>query len=212
MITTESIIFFIILIISIIVHELAHGYTALFLGDHTAENKGRLTLNPIAHADLFGTIILPLIFLLSGSSFFFGFAKPVPYNPENLKNKKWGETIVAIAGPISNIILALFFLLLLFLFTHTGFGNELVLKVLNLSILINILLAVFNLLPIPPLDGSKVLFDLIKNYKVKYYKPVLNFFHKYQLLIFIAFLFVLISTNFLGKIVYPIYQFLINLI
>lgn len=212
MITAESVIFFIILIISIVIHELAHGYTALFLGDNTAENKGRLTLNPIAHADLFGTVLLPLIFLLLGSSFFFGYAKPVPYNPNNLKNKKWGESIVSVVGPISNIVLAIFFFVILFIFSKVGFGNELVYRILHLSILINIVLAIFNLLPIPPLDGSKILFDLIKNFKIKYYFKVRNFLEKNQLLIFLVFLFVLIQTNFLYKLAYPIYKFLINLI
>jgi len=96
-----------VLIVSIIVHEVAHGYAALFLGDRTALNAGRLTVNPISHIDPIGSILLPIVTSFTG--FFFGYAKPVPYNPNNLSNKKWGEAIVAFAGPGSNIVLAILF-------------------------------------------------------------------------------------------------------
>ncbi|HEY4500581.1 MAG TPA: site-2 protease family protein [Candidatus Paceibacterota bacterium] len=99
----------IVLLFSVVIHEISHGYAALFLGDRTAEYAGRLTLNPIKHIDLVGTIILPVISLLLPGSFLFGWAKPVPYNPYNLRNQRWGEAIVAAAGPLSNILLALIF-------------------------------------------------------------------------------------------------------
>jgi Zn-dependent protease len=151
-----TILFFLLaLIFSIIVHEVSHGYAAEMLGDPTARLQGRLTLNPIPHIDPIGSILVPAILVFSGASFLFGWAKPVPYNPYNLKNRKWGEAIVAGAGPAVNIFLALIFGLII------RFGiNSLPENFVTLAstvVLINILLAFFNLLPIPPLDGSKLL-------------------------------------------------------
>ena len=103
----------VILLFSVIIHELAHGYIAYSLGDPTAKYAGRLTLNPIKHLDPFGSVILPLILFISGSPILFGWAKPVPVNPYNFKDQKWGSLKVAIAGPITNIALAVFFGLLI---------------------------------------------------------------------------------------------------
>src|SRR5574343_1207888 len=108
-----AVILFLILLFSVIIHELAHGYVAYSLGDPTAKYEGRLTMNPLKHLDPFGSVILPLLLILSQSSFIIGWAKPVPYNPYNLKNQKWGDAIVALAGPLSNICVALFFGLLI---------------------------------------------------------------------------------------------------
>ncbi|HEY9480846.1 MAG TPA: site-2 protease family protein [Candidatus Paceibacterota bacterium] len=143
----------VILFLSVVIHEVSHGYAALFLGDHTAEYEGRLTLNPLKHVDLVGTIILPLICILSPSGFFFGWAKPVPYNPYNLRNQKWGEAIVAAAGPLSNIVLALVFGLLVRFFALPQEARALCATIA----LVNISLAIFNLVPVPPLDGSKII-------------------------------------------------------
>lgn len=143
-----------IVLISVVIHEVAHGYAALWLGDTTAYYEGRLTLNPIKHLDLFGSIILPL--LLSFSGVIFGWAKPVPYNPYNLRNRRWGELAVAVAGPLSNIALAIIFGTLIRTVTMSP-SMELVAA---LIVQVNIVLAVFNMIPIPPLDGSKVLFAL----------------------------------------------------
>ncbi|MFA4830600.1 MAG: site-2 protease family protein [Patescibacteria group bacterium] len=149
-----TIFFVIVIIFSAIIHEYSHGWMADQLGDPTARYAGRLTLNPIAHVDLFGSIILPLIMIPTGM--LFAYAKPVPYNPYNLKDQKWGPVWVAIAGPASNLVLAFIFgLVLRFL------------PVSNLSIFLfiivyaNVMLAIFNLAPIPPLDGSKLLFALL---------------------------------------------------
>ncbi len=147
---------FIILIFSVIIHEVSHGYMALYLGDPTAKYEGRLTLNPISHIDPIGSILVPIITSFGGVTF--GWAKPVPFNPYNLRNKRWGEALVAIAGPLSNIVIAVVFGLLIRLSALSL--SQSVLTILSLIVLINIGLAVFNLIPVPPLDGSKILFSL----------------------------------------------------
>lgn len=155
---TDIIFGLIILIFSVILHEVAHGYMANYLGDPTARLQGRLTLNPLSHIDPIGTILLPGILLITGSPFLIGYAKPVPYNPYNLKGK-WGETLVAAAGPGTNILLAVIFALLI------RFGGvamtTAMLSAFETIVYINLLLALFNLIPIPPLDGSKVLSGLL---------------------------------------------------
>lgn len=153
---------------SVVVHEVSHGYAAYWLGDPTAKYEGRLTMNPVKHLDPVGSVILPLFFALTGSNFMIGWAKPVPFNPYNLRNKKWGEAIVAIAGPLSNIIIALFFGLCLRFALVYAVASDLnvdvsLIKITSLVVLINLLLAVFNLVPIPPLDGSKILFSIMPN-------------------------------------------------
>ena len=150
---------------SIVIHEVSHGLAAMSQGDLTAKYQGRLTLNPLKHIDPFGSVILPLLFVLSGSSMVFGWAKPVPYNPYNLKNGRWSELWVAVAGPLSNICIALLFGLVL-----RFFGNSLPLatiQILSMVSLINLVLAIFNLVPLPPLDGSKILFSLLPEQTLK---------------------------------------------
>jgi Zn-dependent protease len=146
----------------IVVHECAHGLVALWLGDTTARDMGRLTLNPIPHIDPFMSVLLPGILLLSGSPVLFGGAKPVPVNPLNFAiNRYWGMLLVAIAGPVSNLLLAVALMLLLNLFPSFRELNlpaaenffDFVLRL----VVINLVLAFFNMIPIPPLDGSKVL-------------------------------------------------------
>src|SRR3989338_9215202 len=153
-----------VLLFSAILHEISHGISAKLQGDNTAEAAGRLTLNPLPHLDLFGSIILPLILALPAlfgmPAFIIGWAKPVPFNPNNLRNKKRGAALVALAGPLTNILIALFFgiifrISLLFHNLPLSFG-----AFLMVIIWINLLLAVFNLVPLPPLDGSKLLFSL----------------------------------------------------
>ncbi len=151
----------VILIFSVIIHEIAHGYAALWLGDRTAELSHRLTLNPIHHIDPIGSIIVPGILLLSGSPFPFGWARPVPYNENNLINKRWGTLAVASAGIIANLIIALIFGILFRIGFWFGFANEGFVYIVSVIILVNIGLAFFNLLPVPPLDGSKILFSIL---------------------------------------------------
>lgn len=147
-----------ILIISIILHEVAHGYMANYLGDPTAKLQGRLTLNPVSHIDPVGSVILPALLALVHSPLLIGYAKPVPYNPYNLRGK-YGETWVAVAGPATNLFLALLFGLLI-RFGGVAMTPDL-LGAFTIIVYINLLLALFNLLPIPPLDGSKVLAGIL---------------------------------------------------
>ena len=144
------------LIFSVVIHEVAHGLVALKLGDETAKNAGRLTLNPVSHIDPIGSVFLPLVLVLTGSPFLIGWAKPVPYNPLNLhRDYKYGPVKVALAGPITNLGIALIMGLIIRAFSSL-LGPVTVL-LLGQIVFINVLLAVFNLMPIPPLDGSKLL-------------------------------------------------------
>ena len=141
-----------IIIMSAIFHEYAHAWTAFALGDPTAKNAGRLTLNPVAHIDPFGTVILPLLLMLT-EGVFIGYAKPVPFNPFNLNDQKNGPLKVALAGPLSNFLIAVIFSIVLRMATLPEFWTY----AFELVVYINIILGLFNLIPIPPLDGSKVL-------------------------------------------------------
>ncbi len=172
----------VILVISVVVHEVAHGVMAYWLGDPTAKLAGRLTLNPIPHIDPIGSVILPaFLAIMSSGQFVVGWAKPVPYNPYNLKVGKWGPAYVAAAGPISNLLLAGIFGLILRFGLISGPG----LIIVGEIILINIVLAVFNLVPIPPLDGSKLLFSALP-YK---WRHIEHFLNQYQLVLLLVFLF-----------------------
>jgi len=154
----------IILIFSVIIHEISHGAVADALGDSTAKDAGRLTLNPIKHIDLVGSIIVPLFLVLAaqvaGGGIIFGWAKPVPINPYNFRDQKYGSAKVALAGPAANLALAVFFALLL-RFVPQDYVLPQLLSIFSYIIYINILLAVFNLFPIPPLDGSHILFTFL---------------------------------------------------
>lgn len=178
----------IVLLLSAVFHEYMHGFAAFKLGDLTAKNAGRLTFNPIKHIDPFGSIIVPLLMLVSGSSFLFAWAKPVPYNPNNLNDKKYGEAKVALAGPMANFALALVFALIwrvmpFVSLTFSGF--------IAIIIYINLILMVFNLLPIPPLDGSKVVSAFLSPEKKLRYLSL----ERYGLLFVL--LFVLLFSNLL---------------
>jgi len=153
MITIFSIV---ILIFSIIIHEISHGFMADRLGDPTARLQGRLTLNPLKHIDPFGSIIVPLLTSLSG--FTFGWAKPVEYNPYNLKNKRQGEFLIALAGPASNLLIAVIFGMIIRFAAAGATAMTPFLEICSYIVIINIVLAIFNLIPLPPLDGSKLLF------------------------------------------------------
>jgi Zn-dependent protease len=148
----------VVLIFSVILHEVAHGYMANWLGDPTARLQGRLTLNPLVHIDPIGSVLLPAALILSGSPMLIGYAKPVPYNPYNLSGE-YDEALVAFAGPATNILLALLFgLTLRFAGTSLPPGLS---SAFATIVLVNLVLALFNLIPIPPLDGSKALQALL---------------------------------------------------
>lgn len=155
------------ILLAVVLHELAHGYVAFRLGDSTAARRGRLTLNPFAHVDLFGTIILPLVLVFGGAPFVFGYAKPVPVNFANLRNPRRDMVLVALAGPMTNLVLAGISAVTLHTFVSPTMGENAtittaaLLFMLHNSVLMNVGLAVFNLLPIPPLDGGRVATGLL---------------------------------------------------
>lgn len=189
----------IILIMSVVIHEVSHGYAASYLGDQTARWQGRLTLNPLKHLDPIGSFLVPLITSLAPGNFMFGWAKPVPYNPYNLRPGRWSEAIVAGAGPLSNLSIALIFSLVL---RFAGdMLNQQALEILAVIVLINIVLAVFNLVPIPPLDGSKLLFALFpeKLYILR------DFYEKYGMILLLFFIF------FLWQYLFPVVVFIFSL-
>ncbi len=149
--------------ISISIHEFAHAFVANMKGDDTAKNLGRLTLNPFKHADLFGTYIMPLASLASGFALI-GWAKPVPVNRSKFKDPYKDDALVSAAGPVSNLILAIIFLILFTIVFHSSLNSsKYVLNFLWYGVFLNVFLFAFNLIPIPPLDGSFILFDLFPN-------------------------------------------------
>lgn len=182
----EFIFVIIILIMSVVIHEVAHGYAALALGDPTAKYQGRLTLNPISHLDPVGSVLVPLMGHFLGG-FIIGWAKPVPFNPYNLRNAKWGEALVAVAGPLSNISIAIIFGLIIRLAIGYGVATSAFLDLARFVVLINITLAIFNLIPIPPLDGSKILFALLP-YKWQGLRQKIEQYGLLFVIIFVVFL------------------------
>jgi Zn-dependent protease len=183
---------------SVVLHELSHGYMAEFLGDPTPRLQGRLTINPLKHLDPFGSVILPIITSFSG--FTFGWAKPIEWNPYNVKNKRVGEFLISAAGPAANILLAFIFGMVI------RFGFDAVPKgflIISIYIVVtNISLAIFNLIPIPPLDGSKIIFSIIPTK----YAGVRHAFEKYSLFL------VLLLVVFLWPVVEPIIPFIFKVI
>lgn len=183
----DSIFSIILLVMSVVIHEVSHGYAAEALGDPTARYAGRLTLNPIRHLDPVGSIIVPFILSIIPPYIVFGWAKPVPVNPYNLKNQRWGEFWVSVAGPASNLAIALIFGLFIRFNTVFYFLPDSFFTIAASLVLINLMLAVFNLVPVAPLDGSKILFGLLP-YRFMEVKDWLERNYLVILLIFIFFL------------------------
>ncbi|HID11544.1 MAG TPA: site-2 protease family protein, partial [Candidatus Latescibacteria bacterium] len=149
-----------ILLLSIVIHEVSHGLMASYLGDPTAKYAGRLSLNPLRHLDPVGSVLVPLFLVIMRSPFLFGWAKPVPINPYNFRDQKYGSAKVSLAGPGANLLVALVFGLAI-RFLSPAFEIPALLAIFSFIVFINILLALFNLLPIPPLDGSHILFTFL---------------------------------------------------
>lgn len=188
----------VILIMSVVIHELSHGYVAELLGDPTPRLQGRLTLNPLKHLELFGSFIVPIITSMAG--FTFGWAKPVQWNPYNVKNKRWGELMIAIAGPVSNILIAIVFGLIIRFFAESLSTSFI--QIASYVIAINIVLAVFNLIPLPPLDGSKVLFSILPRSMIS----IREVLERYSIFFFLIVIF------FLWRFVEPIIPFIFKVI
>ncbi len=181
MIQPNQIFSIIVLLFSVVIHEVSHGWAALKLGDDTAEKMGRLTLNPIPHLDIFGSILLPLFLIISRAGIIFGWAKPVPYNPLKLRKPGRDSALLALAGPAANFSLALFFSLLIRIGANSALGLAF-LPFLGIIVQINLILAIFNLLPIPPLDGSKILFYFFPSPKLEI------FLYQYSFIILLIFI------------------------
>lgn len=192
----EFLFFIIIFLYSVIAHEVAHGKMAEYLGDPTARYMGRLTLNPIPHLDPIGSILLPLLLVVTNSPILFGWAKPVPYNPYNLRSQRYGNALVAGAGVATNLGLALGIGLFLRFFPLDGP----IIAILSYVLKINLILGVFNLIPIPPLDGSKILFDFFPH------TDLIIFLERYGF--FLLILFILFGLPYL----FPIIDFLFRII
>jgi len=195
-----------ILIMSVVIHEVSHGAVANMLGDPTAKLQGRLTLNPLKHLDMFGSVIVPAISYFLGG-FIFGWAKPVPYNPYNLRPGRWSEAMVAAAGPVSNLSLAILFGLLLRFGLNNGW-NQGFIHITSLVVFVNLLLMVFNLVPIPPLDGSKLLYAFFPEKMFQFR----GFFERYGLIL--VFFFIFFIWQFISPVVYVLFHLItgVNLI
>ena len=197
----------VIIILSIILHEVAHGYIANWLGDPTAKYAGRLTLNPLPHIDPIGSVLIPGILALTGSSFLIGWARPVPVNPYNLKWGKWGEALTAFAGPATNIIIALIAALLI-RFGVVGLDSTAV-SIIVLVIASNLSLAILNMIPIPPLDGSKVVAAFLPYQLERQYRALENL--TYALGPFGLILVLIIVINFLSPVISSLVRFFFTL-
>ena len=188
----EQVIIILALIISIILHEMAHGYAANALGDPTARLQGRLTANPLVHIDLLGSIIIPAFLFFTQAGILFGWAKPVPYNPYNLSNQKWGEALVAAAGPATNLLLALIFSGIIRASAVLDISDTFI-QASWYIVYINILLALFNMLPVPPLDGSKILTAFLPFRLQQQYRQFAEWIERYGLFAMFAFIFIFIT-------------------
>ena len=208
------------LVMGVILHEYAHGYIAYRNGDPTAKNMGRLTLNPVAHIDLFGSIILPALLILFNSGIIFGYAKPVPINPSYFRNYRRGLRYTSLAGPVTNLIFAFAVGLVYGLFFYIFYKStnlalniatlgyrsfELVRSIFQNAIYINVFLAIFNFIPIPPLDGSKIVASFLPDEAMHKY---LSFGRFGFILIFVL---IYLGGSFFWAFISPVFNFIYNI-
>ncbi len=198
-----TVFYVIVLIMSVVVHEVAHGFAADAQGDPTARYAGRLTLNPLKHLDWVGSVLLPILLIVFNAGFIIGWAKPVPYNERNLRNRRWGTLWVASAGILVNIGLAVVFGLGIRASGMFGSFAPSFVAIASVIVLVNIVLALFNLIPIPPLDGSKILFSLMSGRTTKFQKT-LEYVSLPLLIVFIIFLW----PSFISPVVSHIFAFI----
>lgn len=209
----DGIFYVFVLIMSVVIHEVAHGYSAYLLGDNTARLSGRLTLNPLKHLDPFGSVILPLLLILTNTGFIIGWARPVPYNPFNLRKGRWGNFIVSFAGIASNLFIAIIFgLLIRFapslgipLYSIGSLSPHPFYAITSIIVIMNLVLALFNLIPIPPLDGSKILFSFLPP-RFRFIEDFLERWGIFLLLLFIVFIW-----KFVAPIIFVAFSFLTGL-
>ena len=191
--------------LTIIIHEVAHGWMADRLGDPTARLSGRLTLNPIPHIDLYGSILLPLILIMVHSPFIFGWAKPVPFDPYNLKNPKKDSALISLAGPIANIAVATILAII-----YRFVPNQIISGLILLIIQFNVALAVFNLIPIHPLDGGKILIGILPNKEAREFDDFMN---RFGLILLVIIIFpVFGGMSLISYFLYPTINFILNLL
>jgi len=196
---STSIFYFLVLILSIIVHEVAHGLMAEQEGDPTARMLGRITLNPIKHIDIFGSIILPLMLILTSAGFIIGWAKPVPYNVNNLKNGNKSIAKVSIAGIVVNLLIAIVFGLLIRASIAFGFANQPLIEIASIIVILNIVLALFNSIPLAPLDGFRFLQAVLPPKTENFMKMI----EKYSLPLLIVF--ILFGWKFISPLAFGIF-------
>ena len=209
MIIIIPIIVFAIFIYSVVLHEIAHGYVAEKLGDPTARIQGRLTLNPLSHIDITGTVILPII-LYFMFHIIFGWAKPVPFDPFNLKNPRKDSALISLAGPLTNVTIAIFFSIILRLLIGLNFEiNQNIIFILQFGVSINIILGVFNLIPIHPLDGFKVVSGLLSEKQANEWYQL----ERFGIIFLLAFLFLPVGgSNMLNLVLGPVIRFIIGIL
>jgi Zn-dependent protease len=200
MISATSIFYFVVLIFSIMVHEVAHGLIAEQEGDPTARNLGRITLNPLKHIDWLGSIVLPLVLILTHAGFVVGWAKPVPYNPRNLRNGRSSEAKVAIAGIIVNLSIALFFGLVIRSTQLFHYGNTALIDGASIIVLLNIVLAMFNSIPLAPLDGFRFLTAVLPASAM----PTMRAIERFSLPILL--IFIVFGWSFVAPVAYGVFH------
>lgn len=205
------------LIMGVVLHEYAHGYIAYKSGDNTAKSLGRLTLNPIAHIDLFGSILLPLLLILINSGIVFGYAKPVPINPGYFRNYRKGLRYTSLAGPVANLIFAfvvglvyglffyIFFKITNGMLMSDSFGFNLIEQIFQGAIYINIFLAILNFIPIPPLDGSKILASFLPD------EAMFKFLSLGRFGFIFIFIFLFLGGGIFWRVISPLFNFIYNI-
>ena len=198
---TDAFFYVAILIMSVVIHEVSHGFMAGYFGDKTARFAGRLTLNPLRHLDIFGSVLLPIFLVMSHSPFLIGWAKPVPYNPDNLSNKRWGTMWVALAGVLANFAVAIIFGVIIRLTSSLAMPEGFYF-ITSVIVVINLALGIFNLVPIPPLDGSKILFSFLPSTASSF----IFAYEQYSLILLLVF--IVFFSDYLA----PILSFLFHLL